>query len=190
MAMKTIDKKTWILAAVMFVVIVLLTWLVRIDIPHDRTANAGFWTIADACVYVAAVLLGGPLSALCAAVGSLLGDWFAGFSNYMLASFLIKGAMALFTTWYYKRGDGFAHSVKTFGIAGGGMIAAYFIVDLLFMGGYYRAAVMLPINILQAAAGCLVAALVLFFVHGKSYQQKDDPFAQYVSAQRSSRKLK
>jgi uncharacterized membrane protein len=190
MAMRTIDKKTWILAAVMLVMIVLLTWLVRIDIPLDRTANAGFWTIADACIYVAAVLLGGPLSALCAAVGSLLGDWFAGYTEYMLATFLIKGAMALFTAWYYKRGDGFMHKVKTFGIAGGGMITAYFIVDLLFIGGYYRAAIMLPINILQAAAGCLVAALVLIFVHGKSYQQKNDPFVQYERAQGSSRKLK
>lgn len=184
--MKTMDRKTLILAGVMLVVIVLLTWLVRIDIPHgtrlldgkEVEAYAGFWSIADAGVYVTAVLVGGPLGILAAAIGSMLGEWIAGYAQYMFAALIVKAVMAAFIMLYYPRGHNVSHRIKTLGIAGAIMVLLYFIFDLVILGDYVRGAIMLPFHILQALASGLLAILVLFLTGGKAYQKKDDPFAQ------------
>lgn len=191
--MKKIDRKTWILAIVMFVVIVLLTWLISIDMPAttkiengvEVKTSAGYWTLGDAGVLVAAVLLGGPLGALVSGLGSMFGDLLAGYPSYMLATLIIKGAMAFFVAWYYKRGTSLAHRIKTFGIAGAWMVAAYFLYDTLIRGDYIRAAIGLPFNILQAIACGLLAILVLILTGGKSYRQEEP-----VSGMPSGRNLK
>lgn len=170
--MKHMDKKARILVAVMFVVTVLLSWLVRFKIPYQESF-AGCWTLGDVGVYISAALLGGPWAALVSAVASALSDILAGQAIYAIGSFLIKGLMALLFAWYIRRGHTLLHIVKGIGICGGVMTLFYFLYDLIILGNYPIAAIGLPINILQVMASGIITVPVLFLMGGKSYRQGD-----------------
>ncbi|MDL2258917.1 ECF transporter S component [Eubacteriales bacterium OttesenSCG-928-K08] len=178
--MKKIDRKTWILAGVMLIVITLLTWLLRADIKHGEKA-LGYWTMGDVGIYVAAALLGGPLSAIVAALGSMFADLFAGHAVYAVGSFLIKGVMAYFVAWHIKRGSTLVHLIKSVSFGGIWMVVAYFLYDFALYGNYADAAIGLPINILQVVACGIVAVLVLFLLGGKSYRSGNGFFAGKAS---------
>ncbi len=168
--MKKADNKTLILAAVMFVVILLLTWLLRIDI-HYQEALAGYWTLGDVGIYVAAALLGGPWAALAAGLGSAFADIFAGQAVYAPASLVIKAIMAFVFAAFAKRGHSLLHLVKSVCYSGGVMVLGYFLYDLIIRGNYALAAIGLPFNLLQLIAGGVIAVPVLFLMGGKTYRQ-------------------
>ena len=63
--MRRPDNKTLILTGILLVVVVLLTCLLRFDIHHQEKL-AGYWTLGDVGVYIAAALLPGPWAALAA----------------------------------------------------------------------------------------------------------------------------
>lgn len=168
--MKSITKKQWILAAIMLVVVTASTALLRLNITFQETSVIGYWTLGDAAVYISAALLGGPLGALVAAIGSALADLFAGHSVYALGSLVIKGVMALLFAWYARKGHTFMHLIKAVCLCSGWMVAAYFLYDLIFRGNYLYAAFSLPFNMLQALASGLIATVILFFVGGKTYR--------------------
>lgn len=170
--MKKISTKTWILAGVMLVVVFLLTWLICITNKSD-SGYVVFWNLGDVGVYVSAVLLGGPLGALVSGLGSALGDLAAGQSGYAIATFFIKGIMALLLSWYAKRGHTLMHLIKSVCVSGGFMVLGYFIYDLVIRNNYTFAALGLPFNILQGIASGLISVLVLFLLGGKSYRQGD-----------------
>jgi uncharacterized membrane protein len=168
--MKKYDNKTLILAAVMFVVILLMTWLLRMDIPYEGK-QAGYWTLGDVGIYITAALLGGPWAALCAAVGSALADIIVGQAVYAPASLVVKALMALVFVSHAKRGNSFLHLIKSVAYAGGVMVLGYFLYDLIIRGDYVLAAIGLPFNILQVIASGLIAVPVLFLMGGKTYRQ-------------------
>ena len=168
--MRRTDDKTLILAGVMFVVILLLTWLLRVDI-HYQGKLGGYWTLGDVGIYVAAVLLGGPWAALCAAAGSALADIIVGQAIYAPASIIIKALMPIVFLSHAQRGHSVLHLIKSIGIAGGVMVLGYFLYDLVIRGDYVLAAIGLPFNILQVIASGLIALPVLFLMGGKTYRQ-------------------
>ena len=167
--MKSFTRKDWILAAVMLVLVTGLTALLRLDVTY-KTETYGYFTLGDPAVYVSAALLGGPLGALVAGIGSALADLFAGHASYAWGSFFIKGLMALLFAWYVRRGHTLMHLIKGVCIGGGTMIVLYFLYDLIIRNDYLYAAIGLPFNLLQALAGGLLSVAVLFFVGGKSYR--------------------
>lgn len=192
--MRTIDKKTWILAGVMLVVVVLLTWLLRIDIPYsvetEPDMTAGYITLGDVGVYVSAMLLGGPLAAVVSAIGSLVADFIAGHGGYAFASLIIKAVMALIVGWQLKKAETFMQRVKALLLAGLWMVLGYFLFDLVIRGNYLIAAVGLPFNVLQVVACGAIAALVLFLTGGKPYRKEDDAQSAFFSSDTPRRNLK
>jgi uncharacterized membrane protein len=159
--MKKYDNKTLILAAVMFVVILLMTWLLRMDIPYEGK-QAGYWTLGDVGIYITAALLGGPWAALCAAVGSALADIIVGQAVYAPASLVVKALWRLCSYRTQSAGTHFLHLIKSVAYAGGVMVLGYFLYDLIIRGDYVLAAIGLPFNILQVIASGLIAVPVLF----------------------------
>jgi|GEM_PF-257303 len=168
--MKKIDNKTLVLCAVMLAVILLLTWLLRFDIPYQGK-DAGYWTLGDVGVYIAAALLGGPLAAIPAAVGSALADIIAGQAIYAPASLFIKAGMALLFASYLKKGRTVMHLIKAVAMAGIILVLGYFFYDLIFRGDYVMAAIGIPFNILQLIASGLIAVPVLYLMGGETYRR-------------------
>lgn len=168
--MRRPDNKTLILTGILLVVVVLLTCLLRFDIHHQEKL-AGYWTLGDVGVYIAAALLPGPWAALAAGVGSALADIFVGQAIYAPASLIIKAGMALMLFSRLRRGHTLLDLVKSVAVAGGIMIGGYFFYDLIIRGDYVLAAISLPFNILQLIGSGLIAVPVLFLMGGKNYRQ-------------------
>ncbi len=64
-----------------------------ITIPIGTTG--AYINVGDVSIYLIAYLLGGPLAAISAAVGSAVSDLSLGYAVYAPATFIIKGLMAL-----------------------------------------------------------------------------------------------
>lgn len=175
--MRKISKTTLIYLCVMFVAIVLLTWLTRVPYQVMRGAqNAqAYFNMGDLGVMAAAALLGGPWAALCSALASALGDIIVGSSIYALPTLVIKALMAFVTAFMLRRDSTWLGLVRTVAYSGMVMVAGYFIYDLLILGDYATAALCLPLNVLQLLANGLVAIPVLKLLHVR-IKKKDDFF--------------
>ncbi|OQB22388.1 MAG: Thiamine precursor transporter HmpT [Firmicutes bacterium ADurb.Bin182] len=146
-----------VLSGLLCAVITLLTMFVSFPIPGVTGAyvNAG-----DAGVYLAGFLLGGPLGALCAGVGSALADLLLGFAMYAVPTFIIKGAVALITALLLKKFSGWSRIFALL-IAGALIPAGYFLWEWLFLYGFETALVSVPFNLIQYAGGILVGFILI-----------------------------
>jgi len=118
----------------------------------------GYINLGDAVILISAFLLG-PIAFIPAAVGSALSDLIAGYAQYIIPTFLIKGLMGLTAGAYLSRVKITAVKKVLIGvIAEIIMIAGYFIFESLpFMYGWQAAAGSLFFNMIQG-----VAAVVIF----------------------------
>lgn len=139
---------TAVMAALIFVV----TWLIKIPVPVSGGAYLNF---GDSVIYMCAYILGGPLGAACAGVGSALADLAGGAAVYALPTLAIKALMALVAGAITKK--------QTFGryaiacVTGGAiMVAGYYGFELAFFGTVY-ATTSLPFNLIQWVGSVLVA---------------------------------
>ena len=175
--MRRPEKKTLITAGVMFVAILIMTWVLRIPLGIQRNGeNAGVFIHAgDIGVYLAAVLLGGPWGAIVAALGCCLADIFVGSAIYAIPTLIIKAGMVFLLAYFMKKDHSWLGILRTVGYAGGLMVIGYFLYDLVILGDYEVAALSLPFNLLQMIFSGLIAWPVLKILSGKSYQQADDP---------------
>lgn len=85
------------LCGMMAAVIFVATWLFKVPMPI-----AGYIHLGDGFILISAVLLGWP-AVLSAAIGSMMADLLAGYSIYMLPTFLIKGAVAAIAVFASQR---------------------------------------------------------------------------------------
>ncbi|MBR1797368.1 MAG: ECF transporter S component [Clostridiales bacterium] len=119
----------------------------------------GYINLGDAVILIASFILG-PFALLPAAIGSALSDLIAGYAQYIIPTFIIKGAMGYVAGLLLRKGDEIKISRKllTGVIAEVIMIAGYFIFESLpFMYGWQAAAGSLFFNLIQG-----VAAIVIF----------------------------
>ena len=183
-----LNTKKLILAGIFLVIIVLMTSLLRV--PVYQTTDSGtspvirnngdpagsYLNLGDAPIYAAALVLGGPLGALVAAIGSCLADIFVGSSVYAIPSFIIKGCMALLAARLLKKGSGWMELIKVCLYCSLIMIAGYFLFDLVIMGDYGVASFALPLDLLQTVVNTILAVPVLKVLSGKLYKEKDNDF--------------
>jgi len=183
--MRKIETRTLVLAAVMLIVITLLTCLPRISMGIERTrttagadgqtvsttADSGlFMSLGDSGILVAASLLGSPFGILVAALASALSNLFVGSYIYILPALLAKGAMAYLAGLLLKKHQ-FEWAALTKLVLWCSLLSifAYFLFDLVIMGSYVVAALALPYNLLQAIVNGLIALPVLKATSGLSY---------------------
>ncbi len=144
-----------ILAGLLAACTLLLTIVVAIPIPQ---MSGAYINLGDVGVYLCAFLLGFPWGALAAAAGSCLADILLGSALYALPTFIIKGLMALFAAYLFKRMPSKFFFVLL--LAGLLMPLGYF----LFEAALYGAAAALagvPLNLVQYAAGVALGGSVL-----------------------------
>ena len=137
------------LSGVLAAVVVILTVVTYFPIPGVAGA---YINLGDVGVYLCAFLLGSPWGVLAAAIGSGLADLILGSALYAGPTFLIKGAMALIAALLIAR---WKKPLPAVILAGLLMPAGYFIFEA-FLYGAATAALSLPLNGLQYAAGVLI----------------------------------
>jgi uncharacterized membrane protein len=141
---------TALMAAIVFVV----TYLIRIPLPF---ASGGYLNIGDAPIYIGAYLLGGPMGALAAAIGSALSDLAAGYVFYMLPTAIIKGAMGLIAGAILVNNKGLSRFVLASVVGGAIMVAGYAAFEATFFN-LNQALAAIPFNVIQWAGGVIVAS--------------------------------
>lgn len=150
---KKITPQAIALCGMMAAVIFVATWLFKVPMPL-----AGYIHLGDGFILIAAVLLGWP-AVLSAAVGSMLADLLAGYSIYMLPTFLIKGAVAAVAVFASQRKSQPMQMLYML-VAEAVMIAGYFIADLVIYDWSIASADVLG-NLLQGLSAVAIWIILL-----------------------------
>lgn len=143
--------KRSIVAALMTALCFVATYAVPIPTPNGGYIHAG-----DAFVLLSGILVGPLLGFLAAGIGSALADMAAGFSIFIPATFLIKGAMAaLVAALPFKNKRTIWLS---FVLAEVIMLLGYAWFDYIAISKTLAGAWMtIPMNLIQAAGGVALA---------------------------------
>jgi len=152
------------LCGMMAAIIFVATWLLKIPVGF------GYIHLGDGFILIAASVLGWP-AVVAAALGGMLADLLAGYSMYMLPTFIIKGAVAAIAV---VAGTKQTQPVKTLFmfIAEAAMVAGYFLTEWLILGFGLAVAVGALIgNMLQGLSGVALWMLLMPVVKRIQKQQ-------------------
>lgn len=154
--MKSIDIKRLVTAALMAALTCISTMVIPIPLP-----GGGFIHPGDSFVLLSGILLGPFLGGLSAGIGSMLADLLLGYSEYALATLIIKclAAVACALTYKYVR----RLRVVFAGIIGSIIVTSgYLIFESFIFGNSFAAAVVnVPLNIIQNIVGIVLSCLIL-----------------------------
>jgi len=156
--MDTKTKKI-VMAALMAALTCVATMIIKVPSPLK-----GYLNLGDCIVLVSGWMLP-PVYGFCAAgLGSALADIFSGYILYAPATFVIKGLMALiafcgFKLMSKKQGRTIAAIIS--GVAAEIMMVLGYYVFEGFMYGFVPAAVNIPANSVQGAAGLILGVILI-----------------------------
>lgn len=144
-------------AALMAAMTCVVTMLLKIPIPNS---GGGYIHPGDAFVLLSGIILGPLYGGLAAGIGSMIADLFAGYAQYMLATFIIKLLAAMIGAYSYRHIR--ENSVILAGIFGGIIVTSgYFICDRILLGSFAAAFAGVPFNLLQNVMGIVLASIIL-----------------------------
>lgn len=125
-----------------------------------QTVTNGYINLGDSMVLLSGWMLGPVYGVAAAAVGSCLADILAGYPVYALATFLIKGIVALIAFLVYKKRN---YILAVISAVTGELFMAvsYFVFDYFIMGYGKGAIISFPANIIQGVVGAILALLFL-----------------------------
>ena len=118
----------------------------------------GYINLGDAVILLSSFLMG-PFAFFPSAIGSALGDLLAGYAQYVIPTFLIKGLMGYVAGLYIRKVKLTVPKKILIGVVAETiMIAGYFIFESMpFMYGWQAAAGSLVFNMIQG-----IVAIVIF----------------------------
>ena len=149
---KNVRKITFaaIAAAIVFVV-------TRI-VPIPIGTTGAYINLGDVAIYFTALLLGGPIAAGAAAVGSALCDLSLSYAIYIPATFVIKGVMGLVAAIIMKKGQFWLYVIAC--ITGGAIMTVGYALYETCIFGFAVAIANAPFNLIQWGGSVLIAALI------------------------------
>jgi len=154
-----------VLTALLMGVIMVSILFIRIPIPFTQ----GYVHPGDAMIFLSVLILGYKYGAAAGALGGMLGDLIGGFAMWAPWTFVIKGVMAylmgVIIEIASKKGHltgGMKVAVEIGGmtVAGAFMVAGYYAAEGIMYGNWVTAALGIPWNIGQAAAGAVIAVII------------------------------
>ncbi len=156
--------KTTIISAMFAALICVATMVVKIPTPLNGYVNLG-----DCLVLVAAFTLPCGYGFLAAGIGSCLADVLSGYTAYAPATFVIKGLMVLVAFLVAKLLK--THKKSLMVMVSGvlaelTMVAGYYVFEG-FLYGFSASLANIPMNLLQGAAGLLLAVILLRVLKNK-----------------------
>ena len=121
----------------------------------------GYINLGDGVILIASFIIG-PLAFFPAAIGSSLSDLIAGYAQYIIPTFLIKGLMGFIAGVLLRKSEATViKKILTGIIAEIIMVAGYFIFESLpFMYGWEAASGSLIFNMIQGIAAVIVFASI------------------------------
>ncbi len=159
------NTRTLVLTALLAALTTVATMVIRIPTP-----TLGYIHLGDGMVLLCGVLLGPVLGGFAAGTGSMLADLFGGYAAWVPGTFLIKAlTAATMGCLMRKKQDSTFRAVFSGIPAEAVMVSGYFVYELLMKtvcGSTFTAAAAasfagVPFNIVQGAAGIVVAAVLL-----------------------------
>ena len=162
--MKREKLKLTMISAMFAALICVATMVVKIPTPLNGYINLG-----DCFILVAAFTLPCSYGFLAAGIGSCLADILSGYTDYAPATFVIKGLMVLVAFLVAKllKKQKKSVAVVVAGIlAEFTMVAGYYVFEG-FRYGFLASLANIPMNLLQGAAGILLAAILLRVLKNK-----------------------
>jgi uncharacterized membrane protein len=151
---KSIRKLTYTSAAA--AIIFVITRL--IVIPVTVSTTGAYINFGDMMIYVSAYLLGGPLAALAAGIGSIFADLSLGYIVYAPATLVIKGLMGLTAGLLMKNRKFWVYAVACF--TGGAIMTFGYGIYETFIYGFPVALANAPANLIQWGASLVIAGVL------------------------------
>ncbi len=153
---KNIKKLTF--AAMMCALVCVATMIIKIPVP----ATNGYIHFGDGFILLSSWIFAPHISFAVSGLGSALADLFSGYTNYALATFLIKGLMAV-CAFYSKKlllktNRYFSRIVSAF-VAEIVMIVGYFVFECFMYSPPAALAAVLP-NVTQGIGGIIIGVVV------------------------------
>ncbi len=155
--MNSATKKI-VMAAMLASLCCVATMIIKIPSPLK-----GYLNLGDCVVLLCGFMLSPLYAFLAAGVGSALADIFSGYASYALATFVIKGIMALIAFYGFmllrKKGTALISRVVSAVLAEIVMVLGYFVFEG-FMYGFIESAVNIPANVVQGVAGLILGVIL------------------------------
>ena len=151
---KKITAQSIALCGMMAALIFVATYFLKIPMVQ------GYIHLGDGFILIASAMLGWP-AVVSAALGSMLADLLAGYTVYMLPTFIIKGAVAAIAVIASRRNS---QPVQMFYmlVAEIVMVAGYFLTEWFILGfGLAAASAAILGNVLQGLSGVAIWVLLM-----------------------------
>ncbi len=151
---KKISPLTIALSGMMAAVIFVATYFLKIPIAQ------GYIHLGDGFILLASAMLGWP-AVISAALGSMLSDLLAGYSVYILPTFIIKALVAAIAVFASRR---HSQPVQMFYmlLAEAVMVFGYFVTEWVILGfGLAAATAGILGNVLQGLSGVAIWSLLI-----------------------------
>lgn len=162
-----------VLTGLMTAIVMAATSFFRIPVP----ATNGYIHLGDAMVFLSVLMLGRRNGTIAAASGSALADLLGGYAHWVPWTFAIKALMALTTSLVLsaltkkpaaenKDGDKavkqYSPVISAIAMTTGSvvMVSGYFIAHRIIYGNFAAPLAALPGNLIQAAAGIVLAEVL------------------------------
>lgn len=147
-----------ILAAILAALVFSVTYFTKIPIPYPPGAYAH---AGDSIIYLSGMVLGGPLAAAVAALGSGLADLFAGAPVYIPATLIIKALMGFIAGLFLHRTSGEKTPARKLllglGLPALVMSAGYYLYEVAVLGYNWLVDLQwLAANLAQGAVGIVL----------------------------------
>lgn len=158
--MKKIKPRNLVLTALFAAFICVATMTFKVTVSF----TGGYFHLGDVFIYLAAVIIGTPYSFAAASLGASLADLLSGFGVYCLPTFIIKSLMIIF---FSAKREKIFSAANIFALIFSAFvnIAGYYLVEVIFLNGDFRAAVpSIYGNFVQSAASVTVFIIIAYAV--------------------------
>ena len=139
-----------------------ITMVIAFPIP----ATNGFINIGDAVVMLTGLIFGPIIGGIAGGMGSALADIFLGYTNYALATLIIKGLEGFIVGLIANPKENYSkpNIRDIIAVIIGGLIMAfgYFIFEAIFYGGLAAMYELILNGVIQFGLGALIALLLMF----------------------------
>lgn len=155
-------KKDRTLQLVMAALFAALTCVATMTISIPIPATRGYVNVGDCMVLLGAFLLGPYYGAASGALGSALADLLLGYTYYAPGTAVVKGLMALIAALLFSLLQHRSKLSILFASIVGElwMVLGYFLYESTVLGYGLGALASVPANLIQAAGGALLAAVL------------------------------
>ena len=156
------DPRMLAVVAVMTAVVFVLTVVIQIPTPAR-----GYIHLGDTGVFFSAFAFGPWVGAIAGGLGTGLADAVAGYPQWAIFSFLIHGAQGLVAGLLYRRWPTTWGLIAS-AVIGGAIVVVGYLFAGMILSGVAAAIAEVPLNIIQVAAGAVVA-VPLFLAVRRAY---------------------